>query len=114
MKHLLLASSIVLLSMAANAEPSKHCGASLRVTTTKTCQPQRLAQQERRCSCETVFGTVCSGPCPNGGKPQGCICKPEAASAGLLAKPVAVITATPPRPRAAPRAPLGSSSSVPS
>ena len=75
MKHLLLASSIVLLSMAANAEPSKHCHANLRVTTTKTCQPQRLAQQERRCSCETVFGTVCSGPCPFDGKPQGCHCK---------------------------------------
>jgi hypothetical protein len=74
MRQLLLASSIALLSIGANAEPSKSCRDNFQVTT-RTCQETERVAWKNICICTTQAGTVCSGPCYASGRPSGCSCK---------------------------------------
>jgi hypothetical protein len=74
MQQILLASGIVLLSMAASAEPSKPCRDNLQVAT-KTCQTAQRVAWKNICICTTQAGNVCSGPCYASGRPFGCSCK---------------------------------------
>ena len=72
--HQLLLASIVLLSMAASAEPSKPCRDNLRLTAKTFQEAQRVARQDI-CICKLKLELSASGPCYASGRPFGCSCK---------------------------------------